>query len=180
MKKLINLIVHFVHATIYRSKIKLSSKNKISLSTKLYDSKVGKYNYFGPNVIMNNVIIGNYCSIAPNVIVGGMEHDYKMMSTSTALYNDQKRLITLIEDDVWIAANAIIKMGVKIGRGSVVGASSVVLEDVPPHSIVVGSPSKIIKKRFDNQELIEKHNSIDFSLSPKEISEFFRDKLYGN
>ncbi|WP_165915747.1 CatB-related O-acetyltransferase [Tenacibaculum skagerrakense] len=164
-----------MHATIYRSKIKLSSKNKISLSTKLYDSKIGKYNYFGPNVIMNNVIIGNYCSIAPNVIVGGMEHDYKKMSTSTILYKDQIRHTTIIEDDVWIGANAIIKMGVKIGKGAVVGASSVVLKDVPPHSIVVGSPAKVVKKRFDNPELINKHNSIDFSLSPGEINDFLSE-----
>jgi acetyltransferase-like isoleucine patch superfamily enzyme len=52
-----------------------------------------------------------------------------------------------IGDDVWIGANAVILKGVKIGRGSVIGAGSVVTGDIPPFSIAVGAPAKVVKKR---------------------------------
>jgi acetyltransferase-like isoleucine patch superfamily enzyme len=51
-----------------------------------------------------------------------------------------------IEDDVWIGLNSTILKGVRIGKGAVVGASSVVTKDVPPFAIVAGNPAKIIGK----------------------------------
>lgn len=51
----------------------------------------------------------------------------------------------IIEDNCWIGANAILLPGVTIGRCSVVGAGSVVTKDVPPYSVVVGSPARVIK-----------------------------------
>ena len=56
---------------------------------------------------------------------------------------------TIIGNDVWLGAGCIIKQGVKIGDGAVVGAGSFVNKDVEPFSIVVGSPAKLLKYRFD-------------------------------
>jgi len=53
----------------------------------------------------------------------------------------------VIEDDVWIGAGAAVLDGVTIGRGSVIGAGSVVASDIPPYSIAVGTPAKPIKDR---------------------------------
>lgn len=54
----------------------------------------------------------------------------------------------IIEDDVWIGARVTILKGcTKIGRGTVIGAGSVVTHDVPPFSVVAGNPAKLIKKR---------------------------------
>jgi maltose O-acetyltransferase len=53
----------------------------------------------------------------------------------------------IIEDDVWIGARVIILPGVKIGKGSIVGAGAVVTKDVEPYSIVAGVPAKLIRKR---------------------------------
>lgn len=50
---------------------------------------------------------------------------------------------------MWLGAGCIIKQGVKIGDGAVVGAGSFVNKDVEPFSIVVGSPAKLLKYRFD-------------------------------
>ncbi|MBO5765373.1 MAG: acyltransferase, partial [Lentisphaeria bacterium] len=52
-----------------------------------------------------------------------------------------------IEDDVWIAGGVHINSGVTIGRGSVIGAGAVVTKDIPPMSVAVGVPAKVIKKR---------------------------------
>jgi len=52
-----------------------------------------------------------------------------------------------IEDDVWIGAGAAVLDGVTIGRGSVIGAGSIVANDIPPYSIAVGTPAKPIKDR---------------------------------
>ena len=63
--------------------------------------------------------------------------------------------ITSIGNDVWIGACSIIKQGITIGDGAVIGANSFVNKDVPPYTIVFGAPAKIYKYRF-NQEEIER------------------------
>lgn len=52
------------------------------------------------------------------------------------------------EGDSWIGARSVILKGVKIGKGAVVAAASVVTKDVPPYAIVAGNPAKVIKNRF--------------------------------
>ena len=51
------------------------------------------------------------------------------------------------EDDVWLGRNAIVMPGIKIGRGSIIGAGSVVTKDVEPFSVMGGVPATLIKKR---------------------------------
>ncbi len=162
---LLNSIFLLINTFLYRSKFS-GWKNRFSFSTKIYDSNIGNYNYFGPNVIINNTKIGNYCSIAPNVVIGGMEHNYNFLSTSTCLFPDQIKLQTVIEDDVWIATNSVIKSGITVGRGSVIGAHSLVLKDVPPFTIVAGSPAKVLKQRFTDIKVQQLHSSIDFTADP--------------
>lgn len=52
----------------------------------------------------------------------------------------------IIEDNVWIADKVTITKGVRIGKGSIIGANSVVTKDIPPYSLAVGIPAKIIKQ----------------------------------
>lgn len=115
------------------------------------------------------VHIGNYCSIGPSVtfLVGG-EHNYKRISTypfQTLVYHEVTRDENInrnivIEDDVWIGFDTLILSGVTVGKGSVVGARSVVSKNIPPYSIYVGN--KIIKKRFSDK-IIEKLKRVDYS-----------------
>lgn len=141
---LVKLPINFIKGT------KVHYSSNVSLRANISKSVIGKYCYVGNNVNMVHCKIGNYCSIAPNVQIGGMEHSYWWYSTSTFLSDCCiSGKDTIIEDDVWIAAGAIIKQGVKIGRGSVIGALAFVNKDVEPNSIVVGIPGKVLKKRFD-------------------------------
>ena len=62
---------------------------------------------------------------------------------------------TVIGSDVWIGINSMIKSGVKIGHGSIIGMGSVVTKDVEPYTIVGGCPAKVIKKRFSDGIILE-------------------------
>lgn len=114
------------------------------------------------------VIIGNYCSIGPKVefLVGG-EHDYRRISTwpfQSKVYK-QKTMVKrneniIVEDDVWIGMEALILSGVKIGRGSIIGARAIVTKDVPPYSIFIGN--RVLKRRF-SEKIIETVKKIDYS-----------------
>lgn len=149
-------------------------KNRVHLSAivaenvSLRHCEIGSNCYVGKNSILNSVVLGNYSCIAPNVMIGGMEHSYWMPSISPKLSKEyvfgQK---TTIGHDVWVAAGAIIKQGVKIGDGAIVGANSFVNKDVPPYAIVVGSPAKIIKYRFDDEFIKSIDESKFWQYQPK-------------
>ena len=66
---------------------------------------------------------------------------------------DKYRIV--IEDDVWIGFNTIVLSGVTIGRGSIIGAGSVVINDVPPYSISFGWPARVFMSRFTPEQIAE-------------------------
>ena len=85
--------------------------------------------------------------------------------------------------DVWIAGGTIIKQGVTIGNGSVIGALSFVNKDVPENSIVIGSPAKVIKQRFDTDTFTKLKETRFWEYDPKEaklILEKFELKYTSN
>ena len=141
----------------------------------LNECSIGNYVHIGAHCILNLTKIGNYSSIAPHVQIGGMEHPYKDLSTSTFLTDNSKRLKTEIGNDVWIAAGAIIKTGVKIGNGAVVGANSFVNKDVPPYAIVVGTPAKIYKYRFDENTIAKIEKTRYWELTPSKARQILLD-----
>lgn len=67
---------------------------------------------------------------------------------------------TIIGDDVWIGARSCIKAGIRIGRGAIIGMGSVVLKDVPPYSIVAGTPATVLRSRFSANTDIECHDAM--------------------
>jgi len=96
------------------------------------------------NTIIGPVQIGNDIMFAQNVILSGLNHSYQDITTPSR--NQPCTTATIIiEDEVWIGANAVITAGVTIGKHSVVAAGSVVTKNVPPYSIVGGNPAKVIK-----------------------------------
>jgi len=96
------------------------------------------------NTIIGPVQIGNDIMFAQNVVLSGLNHSYQDITTPSR--NQPCTTATIIiEDEVWIGANAVITAGVTIGKHSVVAAGSVVTKNVPPYSVVGGNPAKVIK-----------------------------------
>jgi len=126
---------------------KISFQSKCSFSSKLISTSVDRYSYIGPNCIINFASISSFSSIAPNCVIGGLEHSISSPAMSVSLYAPQVRRETYIEHDVWVGANCFIRQGVTLGIGCVIAAGSVVLDDVPPFSIVGGVPARFIKFR---------------------------------
>lgn len=116
------------------------------------------------------LIIGKFCSIAcgTKFLFNCANHTLKSLSTYTfpLFYEEwelEKSNITtawdnkgdiVIGNDVWIGYKAVIMAGVHIGDGAIIAARAVVTKDVPPYTIVGGTPAKEIRKRFD-AEVIE-------------------------
>ena len=136
--------------------------------------QVGAYSYGELNVITfankSKLYIGNFVSIAENVsFLLDVEHHMDYISTYPfkvkALEKCKCEAISkgdiVVEDDVWIGFGAVIMSGVRIGRGAVVAAGAVVVNDVPPYAIVGGVPAKVLKKRFENN-IVSKLASIDY------------------
>ena len=111
------------------------------------------------------LIIGKFCSIAcgTKFLFNCANHALKSLSTYTfpLFYEEwelEKSNITtawdnkgdiVIGNDVWIGYEAVIMAGVHIGDGAIIAARTVVTKDVPPYTIVGGTPAKEIRKRFD-------------------------------
>ena len=92
------------------------------------------------------VKIGNDVIIGPYVAIVSTNHSYADASIPVAQQPLQTGEV-VIEDDVWIGAHCTIALNVRIGRNSIIGANSFVNTDIPPHSIAVGSPARVIRTR---------------------------------
>jgi acetyltransferase-like isoleucine patch superfamily enzyme len=108
-------------------------------------SNIGPYNYIGCS---GKITIGNNVMLGPRVSLYAENH---VFDNSTKAIKEQgvQKLEVVIEDDCWIASNAVILAGVTIGKGSVVAAGAVVTESVAPFSVVGGVPAKFIKSRIN-------------------------------
>lgn len=142
---------------------------KINSGATIVDSLIGRYTYTCYDDEIVNCEIGQFCSISDEVVIGGAEHPINWVSTSPVFQNvkhsgPKKKFSefdfegikkTVIGNDVWIGRRAIIKAGVTVGDGAVIGSGSVVTKDVPPYAIVGGVPAKILKYRFDEDTIKE-------------------------
>lgn len=179
---------------VLNENVKIVSGVNIAAISKV---EIGKYTTIvGPNSHINNYIneikIGNFCSIAPGVIIQEYNHHIDKLST----YYINKNILKLgsrndvtskgkitIGHDVWIGSNSIILSGVAIGNGAIIGANSVVTKDIPEFSIYGGNPAKFIKKRF-SEDVISYINNLQWwywdAEKIKKNHKLFTEKIINN
>lgn len=152
---MINLLVNLSHWLAFKSKADIGKWTYIGWGSKIYK--------WQPS---DKVVIGKFCSIAGYVIIfAGGEHCFKNKITTYPFKLKLEHVITqddvcskgpvLIGNDVWIGSHSIILSGVTIGDGAIIGAGSVVTNDIPPYAIAAGNPARVIKYRF-SEEIIRK------------------------
>jgi len=150
------------------SNSQIHSTSKVEAGSEVVNSSFKKHSFCGYFCEIINCDIGSFCSIGNHVVIGGAMHPINWVSTSPAFYEGKDSIRvkfaehkreshkrTVIGHDVWIGTCAIVKQGLTIGDGAVVGMGSVVTKDVEPYSIVAGCPAKEIRKRFDDNTIAE-------------------------
>ena len=121
---------------------------------KLYADRDGAKIHIGKNTRINgtclhaykHIKIGDNCLIAANTqIFDGHGHDLSFNNTAGRISTKGEAKPIIIEDDVWIGINCIIVGGVTIGKGSIIGAGSIVTKSISPYVVAAGNPAKVIK-----------------------------------
>lgn len=162
-----------VEHSVLEENVKLERNNQIVYSN------LGRYSYTGANTVIKNVTVGKFNSISWNVSMGGNTHDLNHITTHSFLVypkwnmggagnweSASEKCIT--GHDVWIGSGATVLRGVSIGNGAVIGASSVITKNVPPYSIVIGSPGRVIRMRCKD-EWIERLEKLEWWDFPEDI-----------
>ena len=163
------------YQTIYLNTI-IKDPNIIVGDYTIYNDFVNDPTQFEKNNVLyhypinqDRLIIGKFCSIAcgAKFLFNSANHTLKSLSNYTfplffedweldkknvALAWDNKGDI-IIDNDVWIGYEAVIMAGVHIGDGAVIAARAVVTKDVPPYTIVGGTPARKIRMRFEEETI---------------------------
>lgn len=156
-QKIRNFRMFFVH-----KRYGLSSVDITLYFTKPFDIskdlKTGKFCYMGPGCwICPNVTFGNYVMFGPDVSILGGDHITNHPGVPIIFSGRPDTPKTVIEDDVWVGYRSQIMAGVRIGKGAIVAAGSIVTKDVEPFTIVGGVPATFIKDRFASEEDVKIH-----------------------
>lgn len=171
IKKIIGRVMHSliaIHNNYVREQIKsqlkscgrgvwIGNDNIMTPST----ISMGDYSKIGNRCVIQSthgeIKIGISARLGDGVNIHGGNHVYNgvgnLIVENKKPSGSDKPVI--LGNDLWIGANAIILAGVTIGDGSVVGAGSIVTKDIPPYSIAVGVPAKVVGKRFTDEQLVE-------------------------
>ena len=138
----------------------LDKTSRCDIGSTVNHSSLGRYSYIGEHSYLLYTNVGDFCSISNYCAIGGASHPIAWVSTSPA-FNNTKGMMkkklgnlpyepfekTVIGNDVWIGSHCLIKGGVHIGDGAIIGMGSVITHDIEPYEIWVGNPARCIRKR---------------------------------
>ncbi len=109
------------------------------------DCHIGERCYLWAADSTGRIMIGDYVSLAPEVFITAS--DYRFVKGVPFRQQPKSERDVIIGQDVWLGTRAVVTAGVNIGSGCIVGAGAVVTRDIPPDSIAVGVPARVVGKR---------------------------------
>jgi acetyltransferase-like isoleucine patch superfamily enzyme len=112
------------------------------------------------SILVGDVSLGRYCVLSLNVLLTSGRHYFDrwphilIRDQDVRVASDPKLNLVhsqpiCVEEDCWLGMNSVIMPGVTIGRGCVVGSNAVVTHDLPPYSVAVGAPARIVRRRLE-------------------------------
>ncbi len=110
-------------------------------------SKIGERAYIWAGDASGRITIGEDCRLGPEVFVTAS--DYGLSPDAKIAEQERNERDVVIGNDVWLGARVFVGAGVTIGDGCVVSAGSVVTKSLPPGSVAVGNPARIVRRRED-------------------------------
>jgi acetyltransferase-like isoleucine patch superfamily enzyme len=141
---------------------------RINGRVQIIDSSLGDWSYVETDARLMGATVGRFSAIGPTAQVGLPGHpvapnvamhpafyqhrpgwNYDLLDADR--YDDLQP--TVIGNDVWVGAGALLFGGVHVGDGAVIGAGAVVTKDVPAYAVVAGSPARVLRFRFDEETI---------------------------
>lgn len=101
----------------------------------------------------SSVRLGSKVLLARNVYISDHTHAYGDPRRAVLDQGIDRLEPVVIDDGAWLGQNVVVCPGVRIGRGAVVGANAVVLEDVPDHAVAVGVPARVVRRLAGTEEV---------------------------
>lgn len=176
----------------------IGERSSIQRYGDIWGLDLGRYTCIGRVSTIQETKIGSFCALADYLTIGCDDHDYKMITThpfwhdtSWGISEDEAFCAEYrrkeyeqpceIGNDVWMGAGVMVCRNVVIGNGCVIGAGAIITKDIPPYSVVVGVPGKVIKKRFYDEiiDRLQRANWWDLPIDviKKHIGIFKNDHL---
>lgn len=123
-------------STVWKSELWVGPEGRLEIGDRVFIN-------YGTSIGATELIrIGSRCNLGTQVQL--MDNDWHRLEPELRHERPPSRPIVL-EDNVWLGARVLVLSGVTIGEGSVVGAGSVVINDIPARSLAVGSPARVIR-----------------------------------